>query len=94
MDKSKKPEMTPEQVAARNEKIKHILLLIFLPSMLMIDKTMEDKSGHILTGIIAGAFIVFLISFIVTFRANFVCVVCWFAVNVWCWVNMWMDRDQ
>lgn len=88
-----KKEMTPEQIT-RNEKIKHWFLLLFFPSVLMLAKDKEDKSGYILSAIVGAALIIFFISLIITFRANFICILCWIAVNVWCWISMWMDRDQ
>ena len=76
------------------EKVKHWLILIFVPFLLLIDKTGKDKSGHILTGIFALIVLIFLGGLIFSGKANFICIIGWIALNVWGWMMYIMEKND
>lgn len=76
-----------------SDKVKHYLILIFLPFLLLFDKTGKDKTGHILTGIFAVCFIIFLITLIMG-KANVICVFGIIAIDAWGWLMYIISKND
>lgn len=76
------------------EKIKHWLVLIFVPFILLIDKTGKDKTGHILTGVFAAIALIFLFGLIFNGTANVLCLIGYIAINVWGWLMYIMSKHE
>ena len=77
-----------------SDAVKHYLLLIFIPSVLLIDKKGKDKTGHILTGLFAVCVAIFLISLIASGKANAVCLLGIVAIDAWGWLMYLISRND
>lgn len=66
---------------------KYWLLMLFAPSVLLIDESEADKSGLVLSVILFADLVVLLALIFFAGHANVLCLICYIAVNVWCWLS-------
>ncbi len=74
------------------EQVKHWLVLLFCPFILLYDKTGRDKTGHILIGAFILDAIVFVIRLLTKWQVSFLCVFIHLALNLWAWLTFAMAK--